>query len=57
VLLTTITTIGGVLPLTLGGSSLWGPLGWVIIGGLLAATLLTLVVVPVLYTLLTVKPA
>jgi multidrug efflux pump subunit AcrB len=57
ILLTTITTIGGVLPLTLGGSSLWGPLGWVIIGGLLAATLLTLVVVPVLYTLLTVKPA
>jgi len=53
ILLTTITTIGGVLPLTLSGSSLWGPLGWVIIGGLAVSTLLTLLVVPVLYTLLT----
>jgi len=55
ILLTTITTIGGVLPLTLSGSSLWGPLGWVIIGGLAVSTLLTLVVVPVLYTLFTAE--
>jgi multidrug efflux pump subunit AcrB len=53
ILLTTLTTIGGLLPLTLSGSSLWSPLGWVIIGGLLVSTVLTLVVVPVLYTLLT----
>ncbi len=53
ILLTALTTIGGVLPLTLSGSSLWSPLGWVLIGGLLASTLLTLVVVPVLYTVLT----
>jgi multidrug efflux pump subunit AcrB len=56
ILLTTLTTIGGLLPLTLSGSSLWSPLGWVIIGGLLVSTVLTLVVVPVLYTLLTTPP-
>jgi multidrug efflux pump subunit AcrB len=53
ILLTTLTTIGGLLPLTLTGSSLWSPLGWVIIGGLLVSTVLTLVVVPVLYVMLT----
>jgi multidrug efflux pump subunit AcrB len=53
ILLTTLTTIGGLLPLTLSGSSLWSPLGWVIIGGLVVSTALTLLVVPVLYTLLT----
>lgn len=53
ILITTLTTIGGLLPLTLSGSSLWSPLGWVIIGGLLASTVLTLVVVPVLYVMLT----
>ena len=49
IVLTTLTTVGGLLPLTLTGSSLWSPLGWVIIGGLLTSTVLTLVVVPVLY--------
>jgi multidrug efflux pump subunit AcrB len=53
ILITTLTTIGGLLPLTLSGSSLWSPLGWVIIGGLLVSTVLTLVVVPVLYVMLT----
>ena len=53
IILTTLTTIGGLLPLTLSGSSLWSPLGWVIIGGLVVSTALTLLVVPVLYTLLT----
>lgn len=49
IILTTLTTIGGLIPLTLMGSSMWSPLGWVIIGGLSVSTLLTLVVVPVLY--------
>ena len=53
ILLTTLTTIGGLLPLTLTRSEMWTPLGLVIIGGLLASTLLTLIVVPVLYKVLT----
>ena len=53
IVLTTLTTIGGLLPLTLTNSSMWSPMGWVIIGGLIASTVLTLVVVPVLYRLFT----
>ncbi len=49
IILTTLTTIGGLLPLTLQGGSLWAPLGWTIIGGLLVSTMLTLFIVPVLY--------
>ncbi len=51
ILLTTVTTIAGLLPLTLSGSSMWAPMGWTIIGGLLVSTLLTLFVVPILYVL------
>lgn len=46
---TTLTTILGLLPLTLFGGTLWAPLGWVIIGGLLSSTFLTLLIVPALY--------
>ncbi len=53
ILLTTLTTIGGLIPLTLKGGSLWAPMGWTIIGGLLVSTFLTLIIVPVLYSLLT----
>jgi multidrug efflux pump subunit AcrB len=51
IVLTTATTVGGLLPLTLGGGSLWAPMGWTIIGGLTISTVLTLIVVPVLYLL------
>lgn len=49
IILTTATTIGGLLPLTLRGGTLWAPMGWTIIGGLLLSTMLTLIVAPVLY--------
>lgn len=55
IILTTFTTIGGLLPLTLQGGGLWAPMGWTIIGGLLMSTLLTLVVVPVLYRIFSKK--
>lgn len=55
IVLTTLTTVGGLLPLTLTNTDLWSPLGWVIIGGLLVSTFLTLLVVPVLYQLLTAE--
>lgn len=53
IILTTATTIGGLLPLTLAGGSLWAPMGWTIIGGLIASTLLTLIIVPILYQIFT----
>jgi multidrug efflux pump subunit AcrB len=53
IFLTTATTIGGLLPLTIGGGSLWAPMGWTIIGGLTTSTFLTLLIVPVLYKLYT----
>jgi multidrug efflux pump subunit AcrB len=52
IVLTSVTTIGGLLPLTLAGGTLWAPMGWTIIGGLLSSTVLTLIIVPVLYKLL-----
>jgi multidrug efflux pump subunit AcrB len=54
ILLTTLTTVGGLLPLTLQGSGMWSPMGWSIIAGLLLSTLLTLFVIPVLYQWFTV---
>ncbi len=55
IVLTALTTIGGLLPLTLRGGTLWAPLGWTIIGGLLVSTLLTLIIVPVFYQLLEIR--
>ena len=46
ILLTTLTTVAGLLPLTFASSTLWPPMAWSIISGLLAATILTLGVVP-----------
>lgn len=53
IVLTTLTTILGLMPLTFSGTSLWSPLGWTLIGGMISSTLLTLLVVPILYKWLT----
>ncbi|MBL37890.1 MAG: hypothetical protein CMP07_05725 [Xanthomonadales bacterium] len=52
ILLTTTTTVVGLAPLTMTDSTLWPPMAWAIISGLLASTALTLLVIPVLYRLL-----
>lgn len=52
ILLTTATTVLGLIPLYLGGGEMWEPMALAIMGGLLVSTMLTLGVVPVLYALL-----
>jgi multidrug efflux pump subunit AcrB len=52
ILLTTITTIMGVLPLYFDGGAIWEPLVISIIAGLGFSTILTLGVVPMLYCIL-----
>jgi len=56
ILMTTFTTIFGLIPMALGNSRMmdmpYAPLGRTMIGGLLASTVLTLVIVPLCYTLL-----
>ena len=52
ILLTTLTAIGGLLPLALERSALYSPLALVILGGLVSSTVLARVVTPVLYELL-----
>jgi HAE1 family hydrophobic/amphiphilic exporter-1 len=51
--MTTLTTVLGLVPMSLGigeGAELQAPLARVVIGGLVASTLITLVFVPTLYT-------
>jgi len=50
--MTTLTTIGGLLPLALWGGPLWEAMSWLMIFGLMVATVLTLVVVPAIYAIL-----
>ena len=52
ILLTTATTVLGLLPLYLGGGEMWEPMALAIMGGLLVSTALTLCVVPVFYAML-----
>ncbi|MDR0698995.1 MAG: efflux RND transporter permease subunit [Tannerella sp.] len=52
VLMTTLTTILGMIPMAVStgqGSEMWRPMGIAVIGGLTVSTLLTLLLVPVLY--------
>ncbi len=52
IVLTSLTAIGGLLPIALQGSAMYAPLTWVIIGGLVSSTLLARIVTPVMYKLI-----
>ncbi len=59
IMMTTLTTVLGLLPMALGfgeGAEVRAPLALTLIGGLTTATLLTLVVLPVVYVTLDRKP-
>ena len=49
IILTSLTTIGGLLPLSLFGGALWAPMTNGMIFGLIFSTLLTLIFIPILY--------
>ena len=54
ILMTTLTTVLGLLPLSFGlgeGGETQAPLARVVIGGLLSSTLITLVLIPVIYSI------
>lgn len=54
VLMTALTTILGMIPMAMStseGSEMWVPMGVVVIGGLLVSTIVTLIIVPVLYSI------
>jgi multidrug efflux pump subunit AcrB len=55
IILTTLTAIGGLIPLAIEFNPLYSPLAWVLIGGLISSTILTRIVTPVLYKLLAPK--
>jgi len=60
VLMTTITTLAGLLPLALSsgvGSETWRPLGITMFGGLTVSTLITLLFVPTIYVVFHRKAA
>ncbi|OUS25055.1 acriflavine resistance protein B [Gammaproteobacteria bacterium 45_16_T64] len=52
ILLTTFTTVLGLIPLWLGGGPMWEPMAITIIFGLLVSTVLTLMVIPLLFSLI-----
>ena len=55
IILTSVTTIGGLMPMALGisgRSTVWGPLASAIAWGLAFSTILTLVLIPCIYAIL-----
>ncbi|TAE56414.1 MAG: efflux RND transporter permease subunit [Bacteroidetes bacterium] len=52
IVLTSLTAIGGLIPLVIEYSPLYSPLALVLIGGLISSTLLSRLVTPVMYKLL-----
>ncbi|MEM1181396.1 MAG: efflux RND transporter permease subunit, partial [Acidobacteriota bacterium] len=57
ILLTMATTVAGLTPLAFAGATLWPPLAWAMISGLMASTVLTLMVIPALYKLFFTRPS
>jgi len=60
VLMTAMTTILGMLPLALStgeGSEIWSPMGISVIGGLIFSTIVTMIIVPVIYRMFTSRGA
>lgn len=55
IVLTSLTAIGGLIPLAIEANPLYSPLAWVLIGGLISSTLLSRIVTPVLYRLIPPK--
>ena len=55
IVLTTITAIGGLIPIAISTNPLISPLAIVLIGGLISSTLLSRIVTPVMYKLLPPK--
>jgi multidrug efflux pump subunit AcrB len=52
ILLTTLTTVLGLIPLYLGGGNMWQPMAVSIMTGLLFGTTITLLFIPALYSIL-----
>lgn len=52
IMLSTITTVIGLIPLATSGSSFFAPMAVALMGGLILSTVLTLIVIPTLYSLL-----
>jgi len=57
ILLTTTTTVIGLIPLVMSGSQLFAPMSISLMFGLMLSTLLTLVIIPVVYSLVEAKLA
>ena len=57
ILLTMLTTVAGLSPLAFSDATLWPPLAWAMISGLMASTVLTLLVIPALYKLFFIRPS
>ena len=51
IVLTTLTTIGGLIPLALFGGPMWAGMSYAMMGGLIISTGLTLLVIPTVYVL------
>jgi multidrug efflux pump subunit AcrB len=55
IILTTLTAIGGLMPIAISTNPLISPLAIVMIGGLISSTLLSRIVTPVIYKLIPPK--